>query len=187
MEGRVKRPRQKGLRQAYLKRFAANNVHTKGRIDQEKMNTDPWYAYNERAATIGAKEMVRFESWVERGEPMIAVAETKVDDVPCHPHKTVYTRGKGNELNSSVPRVWTLAKLYQGNLRMQQQVRCNYVDLFRHPHGGIRMFFTIDSFMFVEINTQRNIERRSKTYPSRSRAMSAFKLGTITWLKSDAS
>lgn len=180
----MRRPRQKGPRKAHLKRFASDNVKIRGNVHDGKMSTDPNYGYGQRAATIGASFVARTERFVQHGTVHEIVAASRIDAVDCHPHKTIYTRGKGNELNSSVPRVWTIAQLYQ-SMRSQQNVRFQRIDLHRHKHGGISMYFTTDQFFFVEIDTQRNIGRRSKIYTNKARAYTCFRQGTITWIVPD--
>ena len=159
-----KRPRQKGYRQGYLKRFHGEYINAGERYNPQSAG----HAYDvfnavRRARSLGAPEPT--EKDVRRSN-----YET---------NKEFFQQTMAVDKDEVLEK---LKGLWQGDF-WQGVDRFFKVNLILSPYRNLLLFFARDCWFFVAEYPQKQTAKRSIVYSSRAMAMLHLQHGRITWVE----
>lgn len=145
----------KGPRKAYLKRFAADNIHTGStRVDRTWLENSV-----ENAEKHKHGELIQGEGlpdlWFGGPTPRSVVL------------------GKLNEAKNA---------LEQGP-RFQKLSDWKYAVLLNTKKQEVRMYFYVNEYFIVELDKYLEKIRRSTIFHNKEKLLAAYKMGVITWVE----
>ena len=155
--------KRKGPRKAYLKRFAADNVRARG------YNAPQWGI--QELSTERAEKMKTGE-FVQRNEEGSVVTQN----------------GKPVELwyGGKNPRLAVLDKLEEYRLEQstlhQRMTKYNHIALLKTKNQEVRLYFSGQESILVEIDWYFEKAKRSVVYRDRKKAIRAFKMKAVCWV-----
>lgn len=150
-----------GMRKAYLKRFAGDQVKPRGGQKADRT----WLLNAQESAE--KQKVGEFQQMDADGFP---VAELWHGGVT--PRSTVIKRLEEQQIA-------------QGT-RFQRIIQWNYVALIKTKKQELRMYFQGNEFLLVEMDLFLEKVRRSTVFNDKKKLLSAFKMKALTWVESSS-
>lgn len=183
----AKRTRNKGGKRAYLKRWSAAQVKVgKGKGNRSRVSKQP-IGYDRdtgesfpnpvRAAHMAVKRMA------EEIPPTRILNASYWDNVPVPPSEAKAEDGViTKQYDPAPPRFRVMQKWASLFGRGHGEEEFHEVKLLNSHKRKLSMFFSGDKYFFLE--EKAFLVKRSIIYPSRDRAMFAFRRDQIVWVQS---
>lgn len=189
MAARWLEAKKRKMKRHHLKRWSANRVHTKSYVNKEALNPkpgsesygEPWYAVNQRAASIGIETDARLEPVRVNGQNQVVASFTRVSNKDGQPFPT-------KNLPANSPRAEQAEKMLslEQSWRFQRVKEYNFVYFLNTHSVKIKLYFKSDTFFWVYENVAKNIWKRSILYPSKKLALAEYDRNKVTWVTQQA-